>query len=913
MNNKKTKLGMAIKAICAGVMVTGVAFNGVAFAADDAVELKKEVTTGSHIKRTDIETAQPLIVIDAEEIANRGYVTVQDALNSLTQNAGGSLTQQSIHGFTPAASGFDLRGAGLGRVLTLINGRRVSKYPIAAGAEINFTDTANIPIGAIERIEVLAGGASAIYGSDAMGGVVNIIMRKDYEGISANLYESTTDEGGRGVHRQSVSWGTNDDWGYVNIFLEHEEREQLKATDRKGMDIHTDLAFDHPFSSYSSYGGSLFSNVDGRINTIAEADCTSRGLQWRDTFCGFDHSTMRDLLPEQERTSVLGNFSFNLSEDHEIYGRFDNTSAEITTKIEPMPVADYTYYTGAGFGVTPGMVGFESDATGTYTERDILTGFGGDFAAYANTGGAGVDTDEVFWYTRRMIEFGNRMNTTEVDNTGYTFGITGVLTDTFEYDAAISHSEQEVVSRGSGYATVDGFHDLIAGTDDASSLSQLDYLSAADVASAAYETYNKDTSSYDQVSFGITGDLFEMDAGAFSLAAGVELGTEEFTQNSDAASANGEILSTGGATPSSGDRDSTSVYVEALIPVSDQFTVKPALRWDDYSDAGDNISPQLGLEHRPDDNLLIRANFSGTFRAPDMMRVYGGDVTAFQQIIDPKGCEDNGGTVGVGDPGVSDEMDACIGEWYVDVFSGANPDLEPETGSNYSIGFVWDKSDFNLSMDFWSVKVEDIVNTIGAQNIANNYDTYGHLITRDANGLIESVDERPQNLSKLKTQGIDLAMGYSVDLDAAGELVIDFSSTFLQKYETQSLPTSAPSDQIASTNVPTFRANLATTWKVDDALSTTLFIQHIGSMRGINYDLFEGDTSYGPLEIKSYTIVNLSAKYEINDQFTVRGGINNIADKGPNSDTTEFGWPHYPREYYSPVGREFHLSLNMEF
>ncbi len=199
------------------------------------------------------------------------------------------------------------------------------------------------------------------------------------------------------------------------------------------------------------------------------------------------------------------------------------------------------------------------------------------------------------------------------------------------------------------------------------------------------------------------------------------------------------------------------------------------------------------------------------------------------------------------------------------------------------------------------------------QNIANNYDTYGHLITRDANGLIESVDERPQNLSKLKTQGIDLAMGYTVDLDAAGELAFNFSSTFLQIYETQSLPTSAPSDQIASTNVPTFRANLATTWKVDDALSTTLFIQHIGSMRGINYDLFEGDTSYGPLEIKSYTIVNLSAKYEINDQFTVRGGINNIADTGPNSDTTEFGWPHYPREYYSPVGREFHLSLNMEF
>ncbi|MBT3202986.1 MAG: TonB-dependent receptor [Gammaproteobacteria bacterium] len=908
---------MAIKAICAGVMVTGVALNGVALAADDdAVELKKEVSTGSHIKRTDIESAQPLIVIDAEEIANRGYVTVQDALNSLTQNAGGSLTQQSIHGFTPAASGFDLRGAGLGRVLTLIDGKRVSKYPIAAGAEINFVDTANIPIGAIERIEILAGGASAIYGSDAMGGVVNIIMRKDFEGIEATLYESTTDNGGRDVHRQSAMWGVSGDWGNATVFLEHEEREQLKATDRSGFDIGTDLAFDHPFSSYSSYGGSLFlyDGATSRINTIAEADCKDRGLQWRDTFCGFDRTTMRDLLPEQERTSIMGNFSFNLSEDHELYGRFDSTSAEIVTRIEPMPVADYTYYTGAAYGVPHGMVGFEADATLTYIERDITTGFGGDFADYAGTDAVtDPDQDGIFWYTRRMIEFGNRMNTVEVDNTGFSLGAKGVLTDAFEYDATFTLSEQEVVSRGNGYATVDGFFDLIAGTDDASSISQLDYLTADQVATAAYETYNKDTSSYQGISFGVNGDLLEMEAGALSIAFGVELGTEEFTQDSDTASADGEILSTGGATPSSGERDSKAIYAEALIPVSDELIIKPALRFDDYSDAGSHVSPQLGFEFRPDDNLLVRANWAGTFRAPDMMRVYGGEVTAFQQIIDPKGCEDGGGTIGVGSPGVDDVTDACIGEWYVDVFSGSNPDLEPETGENFSFGFVWDKDDFNYSIDIWTVKVNDIVNTLGAQNIANNYETYADLITRDINGLIESVDERPQNLSKLETRGIDMAVGYSVDLDASGELIFDFSTTFMQTYETQSNPTSEVADNIALSNVPTLRANLATTWKVDDALSATLFIQHIGSMNGVNIDLFGGDESYGPLQIQSYTVANVSAKYVINDNFTVRGGINNVLDKGPNPDTTDFGWPHYPREYYSPVGREFKVSLSMEF
>ncbi len=909
MFNKRKTLSVAIRLACGSAVAAGLALTGVAGAKEEeAVKLEKEQVTGSHIKQVDIETAQPLIVIDQEDIQNRGFVTVQDVLDSVTQNTSGSLTQQSIHGFTPAASGFDLRGAGLGRVLTLIDGKRVSKYPLAAGAEINFVDTANIPIGAIERIEILAGGSSAIYGSDAMGGVVNIIMRKDYDGASATIYESVTDDGGRDVHRQSGIFGTTGNWGNVTLFLEHEKREQLKATDRKGFDIGTDLAFDNPFSSYSSYGISLRNSGGTVVNTISPGECASRGLQFWDFgnsiaggVCGFDRTSMRDLLPEQERTSFLGNFSYNINNDHQLYGRVDYTQADVTTRIEPMPVNDYDYIVEGGKVTLQGLNG-AGEIVDSVT-FDQATAFGGDFAGLS---------DGVYNYTRRMLEFGHRTNDADITNKGILLGLRGTLTEMFDYDFTYNWSDQEVYSKQNGYATVQGYFDYLA--SGVAGRSQFDLMTPEEVKAASYSPWSKGVSSFTGYSFGVTGDVYELPAGTLSIAAGVEYFEEDFKGTSDEASRNFEILATGGGNQGSGDRNSTGIYLEAMVPVIDELVVKPALRFDDYSDMGSHTSPQIGIEYRPIETLLLRGNYSDTFRAPDMIRMYGEQTLGFSQITDPKGCMDAGGTIDPNSP-----IDACNGELYVNVFGGANPDLEPETGSNWNIGAVYEYDALNVSLDYWEVKVEDIVSTLGAQDIASDYDIYGHLITRDpVTGYIKSIDERPQNLSVRKTKGIDLAVGYGFDLKTYGELKFDLSLTYLMEYETQKKPSDSFEDEIEESNVPKLRANLATTWAWND-FSTTLFIEHIGKMNGVNKsDMIEwgyGDylDEFYSLEIDPYTTANLTAKYDINDMFTVRGGVNNITNEGPNPDWTNYQWPHYPREYYSPVGREYFLSFDLNF
>ncbi|WP_186763548.1 TonB-dependent receptor plug domain-containing protein [Shewanella algae] len=212
------------------------------YAADDAQateQVERIEVTGSRIKRTDMENASPVVVMSAADIEKGGFNSVQDVLGNLSQNSGGSMTQQEVHGFTPAASSVNLRGVGAGRVLTLINGKRVPKYPFGAGGTDSFVDTANIPLGAIERIEILTTGASAIYGSDAMGGVINIILKKDVEQTTFKYRFSDTDEGGLRNNQFSFMTGVSSDTANLTFFAEYEDRTALKGTDRPewGTDI----------------------------------------------------------------------------------------------------------------------------------------------------------------------------------------------------------------------------------------------------------------------------------------------------------------------------------------------------------------------------------------------------------------------------------------------------------------------------------------------------------------------------------------------------------------------------------------------------------------------------------------------------------------------------------------------------
>lgn len=884
-----------------GLLLASVSFSiaaqELAESADDS-RLEEVRVTGSRIRRIDLETASPVLTISADDIIQAGFTSVQDVLADLPQNSGGSLDQQQVFGFTPSASGVDLRGAGLGRSLTLINGKRTPKYPVAAGGTDNFVDTSNIPLGAIERIEVLTSAGSAIYGSDAMGGVVNVILKDTYNGVEFKVKHGDTTHGGREINNVSLLGGTSGDDSSIMFFLEHETSQVLHASQRNNFnDIGSDLAFG--VGDYSSYGISLRNAYTNALLQTLDADeCSARGLQPRaDSICGFNRSSRRDLFPELERTSSLISFKRNIGIG-QFYSRIDYTHGTARRDIEPMPVSDYTYFVDldASENPDPGFVTLSSDLTGSTARYDKNVAFGGDFS---------TALEGVYYPTRRMIEFGNRQTYSETDNYSFLTGLEGEFKN-WRWDLDWMFARTAFRDWSYGYAREDLYFNYL--TSGGSGHSVFDEIYEDDVSEAAYIPWKDAQSNFTGFSGMMDGEILNLPAGPVSLAFGFESYREWFYNTSDTESRKNNILSTGGSS-GQGDRSYDALFVESLIPIIKSFSATVALRYDNYSDFGSNVAPQFSFEYRPVENLLVRGLWAETFRAPDMQRVYGDATVAFQQIYDPYSCQQQGGVVG-GDDAVSTNTPACNGELYVDVSVGPNAELDAETGKNANVGVVYNTESFDISFDYWEMDIEDIVNDLKAQEISSNYDIYADLIERTASGDIEKVNAIAQNLSFRNTAGIDFKVGYQYPLADLGLLRLKFNGSYLLMYDEQFSQLTPTEDQMDVDRVPKLRTQLSGSWEYNN-VSTTLYINHIGDMNGTNRDDMDESFEY-PTTIDSQIKMNWSASYRYRGMKS-QVGVNNLTDEGPNPDYTDNGWPYYPQEYYNAIGREYYVSLSYAF
>lgn len=853
--------------------------------AQAGAQVERIEITGSRIKRTDLENASPVVVVSADDIEKGGFNSVQDVLGNLSQNSGGSMTQQEVHGFTPAASAVNLRGVGAGRVLTLINGKRVPKYPFGAGGTDSFVDTANIPLGAIERIEILTTGASAIYGSDAMGGVINIILKKDVEQTNLKYRFSDTVDGGLRNNQFSFMTGVSSDDANLTFFAEYEDRTALKGSDRP--EWGTDVIPGQPYAGYSSYGANLVTADNKLVSTLTPEQCEARGYEvLANGRCGFDRSAQRDFMPEQKRYSTMVNLTKELGDDHQLYARMDYTHASTFTEIESATMGNDLMFNVAGDQVT---IFNKNKGLSQSFDKDVA--FGGDFAAAA---------DGDYYYTRRLSELGPRTSDFETNNFSFLVGGKGYLTDNIEYDTSWSIARQTVESRSTGSPTFQGMFDYLTSGDNGKSL--FDVISAEDAAMLNYEGSKKGQSTLSNFTAGITGEGFELPAGALAYAVGVEYGKEWFYDKSDSFTSNGGVIGKGGSS-AEGEREQYAAYAEVAVPVLENLTMTLAGRYDYYDDASDvggQFSPQVAIEYRPVDNLLIRGLYAETFRAPDMQRLFGEPTSAYSTVIDTPRCEAYG---------------ECDKIESLPITVGANAELEAETGKNYNLGMVWDYNDFNLTLDYWMVDIDNLVNDPSAQYILDHADAFDDKIVRDENGKLIQVNTQAINMSSQKTSGIDFSMGYRYDSGDFGEWSARFEGTYLLEWEEQLTPDSAPLDLIdGEGSAPQLRANLNLGWGLDD-FSTNVLIKYIDGMNGQNMDYFVDngfDADYA-VTVDSHVEVNWAASYMVNDAIKLSTGINNLFDAGPEIDYTQTTWPHYPRSYYSVVGREYYFIVEMTF
>jgi iron complex outermembrane receptor protein len=465
-------------------------------------------------------------------------------------------------------------------------------------------------------------------------------------------------------------------------------------------------------------------------------------------------------------------------------------------------------------------------------------------------------------------------------------------------------SRVEVFARG--YATSDGMFNYL--TQGEHGVSMLAPFSDETVEATAYGTYEIANSSRINYQLNLAGDVFELPAGMVGFAAGAEWSKQTYDTDADAESKKGAILTTGGSS-GAGARDNWAVYTEMVFPVLDTLNVNAALRYDDYSDFGGELTPQISVEYRPVDELLVRGVVGKVFRAPDMHRVYGDATRGSNSVIDFKGCAQIGGSPG---DGVDRIIDPC-NELHISQITGANKDLEAETGYTSNIGFVYSTDEFNVSVDLWKWKLDDMVNDIDVQKVAEEYDRYEDMITRDANGFIDTITATAQNLSYQEVAGIDFSGTYTWNFNDMGELSYNLQGAYLLQSEGKVDATADLDKDLEDTNVVKLRMTSALTWQIED-LTTTLFAKYTGRHHGMSYKSHkDADTSESELEVPSHITWNLTAGYNLTDNANVKLGVVNMFNEGPNFDPTATGWPHYSRSLYNASGREVFLEAEYKF
>ena len=890
--------------------------------ATDAQTLNKVTVTGSRIKRAEIEGPAPVTIITAEELEQQGFSTVYDALNTLNQFTGSVQNELTQNGFTPNASFLNLRGLGPGYQLVLINGRRAADYPLPYNSQSNAVNLNAIPAAAIERIEILSGGASSIYGSDAVAGVVNIIMRTNYEGDLVTARFGTTDRGGGDTQRlQWVGGKVGDKWSVTYAF-EWLKRDVIYASQRDFMDSYRDDPSVDPADATAVEGVRLLDSfTSARIWPDGLEDTCARFSEF-ETFA-FNSATLnRCYYYGYPATQAIRNADKNLSGYGYATYDFNNTMQGFAQA--SMTQADAVLASSTQFWQSPGHIYVPELGTLVNAQRIFTPD---------EVGGLGAQSSH---YSEEAIDL--------------VAGLRGTMFDyRFDWDATLSHGrytldvdqprflENEIMDYFLGpQVGMDPFF----GAYPAFNMDLDRYFNpipAEDFAALNTMVKTKAKSEVTQATFSISGDLMELPAGPLGMAAVIEGAKQEYNLQNDPRVAPDyagpepiyNLTGTGGA----GERSRYALGVEFSIPILDTLKANVSGRYDAYDDVTNvdgAVTWGAGLEWRPIDSLLLRGTHSTSFRAPDMHYVFARESGFFNNgFFDEYRCRRDGG-----DPTASaTEPNNCTGSDYVySVFAtrSGSTQLEEETGRSTTIGFVWDVMDnMSLSVDWYDIKLEGAVRDISTAYLVRNEADCRLGETRDGqpvdtsseqcafflslidrlpvdsinDGEVDEYRSLPFNQSMQRTSGLDTSWRYSIDTDRMGDFNLQLGWTHVLKLEQQEFPGSAIVDIRDHLQYFNFRsrANWSLGWDRND-WSAQLYGYRWGSLP--NWE----ETG----RVAPYIIWNANVQKEITENFRVGLYVNNVFDKLHPKDDSFNSYPFFWRAY-SPVGREFFVQLEYKF
>lgn len=842
-------------------------------------KILEEVTvTGYHIKRIDIEGSAPVLVVERQDLELAGVNTLEEFARYLPINLPEPLRFDGAIG----ATGFDLRGIGTDTTLTLVNGYRIAPY--AQLAE-NAVDINSIPVSAIERIEILKDGASAIYGADAIAGVVNIILRQDFNGMEVSAGYGASGHGDGNELLVDIIAGRDYERGNIMFSLGWYQRDPQAMRDRDWSRT----------VDYSSIGGPNLGAVRGSPPTIFRYDsetfepdpacgtdpyASSLGdSPWgpsSGTTCWYNWASEADLLWGIKRLggSLTGRYEIN--SNLSFFGDLLYSEVEGELQRAPSPI-----------GGSPLVeTGFTNTAFVPADHPDNPFGTDGELFV-------------------RPLDVGNRVH---INNSSAYRAVLGLEGTRAEWNWRISGlaSRSRVKKEFQNLVSYSGFQLALLGLGGPNGDLRYNPFGYETQNDPAIVDWLRTTAHLKDTSEDYSGDLLlsrrfgSLPGGQAGVAIGLQYRQQKLEQWADGALKTGDLAPV--HDPVSADRNISAVFVEFGLPLLDSLEAQLALRYENYSDFGSTSNPKIAFSWRPYPSLMLRASYSTSFKPPSFYELYAPLQQDWQWYYDEVRCDDN--------------LSQYECELLVPHEEMGNPELDPEKGKSWFAGVVWEPGflpGFEFQLDFWKFSHRDRIEWITGRMILRQGGDFG--ITREPDepdgtpGMIILVRDTYLNTDKLLTRGFDTTLRYNWQTDHSGHFQASLMHTYTGKWAiTDSVQLNIQDINYAGTYrwniaLPRNRANLNLNWEKGShgAAANIHYIDHYENHTNLWVD---GKQTNEPMVIPSHTTLDLQYSYRLEklNNATLRIGCNNVTDKDPPLTYTPINEP-----FHDARGRYFYL------
>ncbi|WP_337243548.1 TonB-dependent receptor [Luteimonas sp. gir] len=894
-----------------------------AAAQQSTTTLDRITVTGSNIPRTDTETASPVQVISREQIDRTGKTTVGEYLQSLAIDGAGSVPKSFGNGFAGGGAAISLRGLGAGSTLVLLNGRRMAPFGLADDGQKVFTDLSTIPLDAVERIEVLKDGASSVYGSDAIAGVVNVILRTDFTGAVATVSYGWSGDGGGDQPKASLTAGTGSltEDGYNAFFsIEAAKTDAIRLYDRRDRDwIGTGdirrwgygIGGNLPgritgggSNAGASPSGAIQNPITGRFESLPGcAGLSDVTPQDPAGGCLWDVARFRDLSPEEKYVNFFSRAAFAVGDSSELYMELGIANKQTVFQNTPSSASGAWGYPGGPVNATdpgPGAVVLGPDHPDN------------PYPGTANR------------LRYAAFDVGPRTTYNDSRFMRLLLGFKGTA-GAWDYDVGYLHSGTDLTNERTGFLRYSHVKTVLEDPnspvgwwrigDDAgrNTKALYDYISPRIRATGR--------TRLDIIDAKATRSLADLAGGPLGLAVGAEYRRQSVLLTPQTYTDIGDIIGLG-YSAYGGVEKVSSAYVELQAPVHETLELTGALRVDKYDGGETSTTPKVGVKWSPADWIALRGTYAEGFRAPNPAEAGTGGLAAFSTAVDPVRCAAPG----------HEEQD-CQSQ-SIALITSPNPDLRPEESKSTTLGLVlspWTGG--SLALDAFRIKRTDEIfggsaDAAIAAGGANVIRGTNVIPGTPGSGSILAVLVGYENASSTTVEGFDVDLEQRIELGDAGRLRLDLQLTHISKFERVDVDgsvyefagTHGNCDVTNCIGTPKNKANFGATWEMDQFAISSV-VNWRDSISNFAYEdsgcantFANGDDAPGGCKLASFYTIDLSARWMPTEHWEVFGSVANLTDRVAPLDPLTYGAINYnPMDFSGAIGRYFTVGAKFKF